>query len=216
MLTSHSSAPGLRFRLREKPRPNYLPDSAPPETTVAAANWFRYAYLAHFSSPRGCQQLYRLIKRENVSRVVEIGITNLERSIALIQVAQRFAGSKKVFYTGLDMFEARSTGRTPLTLKDTYCALRATEANIRLVPGVPRMSLASAANAHQNTDLVIIGPDVSENDLFGAWFYVPRMLHARSTVLSEKHARDGQVTFTPITRSQIAEWAARDSMRRAA
>lgn len=183
---------------------------------MAAANWFRYAYLAHCSSPKGYRQLYRLIKRESVSRVVEIGITNLERSVSLIQVAQRFAGSKKVFYTGLDMFEARSTGRAPLTLKDTYCNLRATEANIRLVPGVPRMSLASAANAHQNTDLVIIGPDVSENDLFGAWFYVPRMLHPRSVILSEKHSPDGQVTFTPITRSQIAEWAARDSMRRAA
>lgn len=183
---------------------------------MAAANWFRYAYLAHFSSPKGYRQLYRLIKRENVSRFVEIGITDLDRSISLIQVAQRFAGSKKVFYTGLDMFEARDAGRPPLTLKDTYCRLRATEANIRLVPGVPRMSLASAANAHQNTDLVIVGPDVSENDLFGAWFYVPRMLHPRSTVLSEKHTPDGQVTVTPITRSQIAEWAARDSMRRAA
>lgn len=183
---------------------------------MAAANWFRYAYLAHFSRPKACRQLFRSIKRENVSRIVEIGITDLARSIAMIQVAQRFAGAKKVFYTGLDMFEARSAGRQPFTLKDTYCTLRATDATVRLVPGVPRMSLASAANAHQNTDLVIIGPDVSENDLFGAWLYVPRMLHPRSIILSEKHTADGQVTFTPITRSQIAEWAARDSMRRAA
>ena len=78
------------------------------------------------------------------------------------------------------------------------------------------MSLASAANAHQNTDVILIGPDVGENDLHGAWFYVPRMLHDRSVVLSERHESDGKVSFHTITRTQIAEWTSRDSMRRAA
>jgi hypothetical protein len=183
---------------------------------VAAANWFRYAYLAHVSRPQGNRVLYRLAKRQQVCRIVEIGITDLARAQSLIEVAQRFAGDNKVWYTGLDMFEARPVGRPPLALKDAYRILRSTNANIRLVPGVPRMSLASAANAHQNTDLVLIGPDVCENDLHGAWFYVPRMLHERSAILSERRGPDSQVLFTGITRSQIAEWASRDSMRRAA
>ncbi|HEX4413261.1 MAG TPA: hypothetical protein VH107_06505 [Lacipirellulaceae bacterium] len=183
---------------------------------MAAANWLRYTRLAYFSRPRGNQQLYRLVKRHKICRIVEIGISNLARAQSLIQVAQRFAGEQKVWYTGLDMFEAREQGRDPLALKETYRVLRATEANVRLVPGVPRMSLASAANAHQNTDLILIGPDVSENDLQGAWFYVPRMLHANSIVLSERHESDGQITFGSVTRTQIAEWATRDVARRAA
>jgi hypothetical protein len=183
---------------------------------VAAANWFRYAYLAHFARPKGNRQLYRHIKREPACRIVEIGISDLARAESLIQVAQRFAGDKKVWYTGFDMFEARSSGRTPLALKDAYCRLRTTDANIRLVPGVPRMSLPSAANAHQNTDLVIVGPHFSEADLQGGWYYVPRMLHERSVVLRERHTADGQMSFAPITRMEIAELAARESTRRAA
>lgn len=183
---------------------------------MAAANWFRYVYLAHFASPKGNRQLFHTIKRERVCRIVEIGIGDLARAEALIQVAQRFAGDKKVWYTGFDMFEARPTGQTRIALKDAYCRLRATEANIRLVPGVPRMSLSSAANAHQNTDLVIVGSAFSDVDIQGGWHYVPRMLHDRSVILSEQRTTDGQVSYTPISRAQIAELAARDSNRRAA
>lgn len=199
------------------PNPAHFPTtSCLPENPVAAANWFRYAYLAHFASPKGDRQLFRTIKREQVCRIVEIGIGGLARAEALIQVAQRFAGEKKVWYTGFDMFEARPTGQSPIALKDAYCRLRATEANIRLVPGVPRTSLPSAANAHPNTDLVIVGATFSESDIQGGWHYVPRMLHERSVILSERRTADSQVSFTPISRTQIAEWAARDTNRRAA
>ncbi|HEX3600807.1 MAG TPA: hypothetical protein VHU84_11735 [Lacipirellulaceae bacterium] len=183
---------------------------------MAAANWLRYTYLAYFSSPKGNRQLYRMVKQHSICRIVEIGISDLARAESLIQVAQRYAGDKKVWYTGIDMFEARSEGRTPLALKETYRVLRATEANVRLVPGVPRMSLSSAANAHPNTDLILVGPEVSENELHGSWFYVPRMLHAGSIVLSERRESDGRITFNSITRTQIAEWATRDASRRAA
>jgi hypothetical protein len=174
---------------------------------VAAANWFRYTRLAHLSRPKANRQLYRLVKRDHICRIVEVGISDLSRAVAMIEVAQRFAGDKKVWYTGIDLFEARQPGSPPLPMKETYRTLRATTANVRLVPGAPASSLAAAANAHQNTDLILIGPDVTEADLGGAWFYVPRMLNETSTVLSERRTADGQPTFTPLTRTQIAEWA---------
>jgi hypothetical protein len=186
-----------------------LPPFAPLDRRlpVAAANWFRYARLAHFSSPKAERQLYRLVKRDQICRIVEVGISDLSRAVAMIEIAQRFAGEKKVWYTGIDLFEAREPGSTPLPMKETYRILRATDANVRLVPGAPASSVAAAANAHQNTDLILIGPDVSETDLGGAWFYVPRMLNEKSTVLSERRTVDGQPTFTRLTRTQIAEWA---------
>ncbi|MCC7475202.1 MAG: hypothetical protein IT425_07390 [Pirellulales bacterium] len=183
---------------------------------MAAASWLRYAYLAHGARPRSNRALYRMVKRERIYRIVEIGITDLGRSRSLIEVAQRYTNDKKVMYTGFDMFEARSEKLRPLVLKDTYCELRATEATIRLVPGVPRMSLASAANAHPNTGLLLIGPDIADDDLRGGWFYVPRMLYERSIVLREQREADGQMTFAPIDRSMISELAAREAVRRAA
>jgi hypothetical protein len=57
---------------------------------------------------------------------------------------------------------------------------------------------------------------VTEADLIGAWFYVPRMLHANSLILHEQQDTEGQVSFTQIARTQIAELAAHESMRRAA
>jgi hypothetical protein len=191
--------------------------AAPPEdTTVAAANWFRYTYLAHLSRPKGNRELYRLVKRNRICRIVEIGISDMARALSLIQVAQRAAGNDPVFYTGIDWFEARPKEQAPLTLKQAYRDLRATGASVRLVPGAPASSLASAANAHQNTDLIVIGPDISENDLIGAWFYVPRMLHDESFVLNEHRDEAGQPAFTRLSRSQVADWAARESARRVA
>ena len=183
---------------------------------MAAANWFRYTYLARLSKPKGDRELYRLIKRQQACRIIEIGMGDTSRAVSMIQVAQRFAGDKKVWYTGIDLFEARPEGQSAISLKEAYRILRATEAGIRLVPGTPARSLSSAANAHPNTDLIVIGPGVAEDELHGAWFYMPRMLHENSTILSEQHAADGQVSFNSITRTQIAERAARESMRRAA
>jgi hypothetical protein len=182
---------------------------------VAAANWFRYACLAHLSRPKGNRQLYRLVKRDRICRIVEIGISDLSRAVSLIEIAQRYAGDKKVWYTGIDWFEGRESSLPPLPLKETYRVLRSTEANVRLVPGALAASLAAAANAHQNTDLILIGPDVSDSDLHGAWFYVPRMLNENSTILSEHRNPDGQPAFTPVMRSQIAEWACQKAVKSA-
>jgi hypothetical protein len=63
------------------------------EVPVAAVSWLKYAYLAHFSKPRTQRQLYRLVKVHNVGRIVEVGIDSIERTAAMIAVAQRFAGA---------------------------------------------------------------------------------------------------------------------------
>ena len=183
---------------------------------MAAANWFRYTYLARLSRPKSDRELYRLVKRQRATRLVEIGMGEISRAVSLIEVAQRFAGEKKVWYTGIDLFEARPDERKTLSLKEAYRILRATEAGIRLVPGLPARSLASAANAHANTDLILLGPAVSIDDLDGAWFYLPRMLHEKSVILAERHTGDAQASFERISGTEVAERAARETVRRAA
>jgi hypothetical protein len=183
---------------------------------VAAASWLRYLYLAHVTRPTNVRQLYRLVKRHQISRLVEVGIADIRRSLLLIEVAQRFAREGKVSYTGIDWFDERASALEPLSLKDAYRDLRATGANVRLVPGEPGAALAASANVHSNTDLILVAHLVVDRDLERLWFYVPRMLHGRSLVLREQQDPAGQPTFSPIALSQIAEWGGRPLGRRAA
>jgi hypothetical protein len=183
---------------------------------VPAASWFRYTYLAHFAQPKTDRQLYRRIKAQRVTRIVEIGISNVVRATRMIEVAQRFAGNEKVNFTGLDWFDARSTQLPPLSLKQAHRALQATGGQIRLVPGPPGASLAAVANAHQRTGLLIFSQAVSDDDLSRAWFYVPRMLCDNSLVLREQAGSDGQLTFVRLSASEIAERAGRAAPRRVA
>jgi hypothetical protein len=182
---------------------------------VAAVNWFRYAYRAYFSQPRNVRQLYQLIKRHKAARIVEIGISDARRTVSLIEVAQRYAEGQKVFHTALDGFDSRPADLSPLSVKEAHRALNATGAAVRLVPGSPASSIAAIANASRNTDLILISCLVTDDDLKGAWFYVPRMLHHKSVILREHQSVDGP-SFEWLTHSQIAEWAGQSGGRRAA
>jgi hypothetical protein len=183
---------------------------------VAAASWFRYAYCAHFSRPKNARQVYRLAKRHKVCRIVEVGITDIRRAIAVIEVAQRFSPDQSVSYTGIDWFDMRGEKLESLALKEAYQLLRPTGANVRLVPGEPGRSLVGAANAHANTDLILISHAVSNGELSPAWYYVPRMLHERSIILREQKDNDGAIEFTTLSHAQVAAWGRPDSRRKAA
>lgn len=174
---------------------------------MAAASWFRYSYLAHFSRPKSVRQLYRLVKRQQFCRIVEIGISDLQRSVSLVEVAQRYANGKTVLFTGIDWFESRAQELPPLTLKEAYRPLHATGAKVRLAPGAPGKSLAAAANAHQNTDLILISASVPDSELSSAWFYMPRMLHGRSEVIREVRGPADEPAYERITASEVAERA---------
>jgi hypothetical protein len=176
---------------------------------VPVASWFQYAYLAYVAQPKPERELYRRIKARRVVRIVEVGIGNVMRATRLIAVAQRFAGEQKVSYTGLDWFDARSTHLPPLSLKQAYRALHATAGEIRLVPGPPGASLASAANSHLNTGLLIFSQAVSDDELSRAWFYVPRMLSDQSIVVREQIDAEGQPLLVLLSASELAERAGR-------
>ena len=78
----------------------------------------------------------------------------------------------------------RTSAAPGLSIKEAHRLLKATTAQVQLIPGDPR-TLARAANALQNQDLVIISAEHDDAALAGAWFYLPRMLHADSVVYRE-------------------------------
>jgi hypothetical protein len=183
---------------------------------VAAASWLKYAFLAHFSKPRTGRQLFRLVKVHKISRIVEIGIGSLERTTEMISVAQRYAGSEPVSYTGLDWFDARDAELPRLTLKEAHRGLQHTGASVRLVPGDPGRSVASIANAHQHTQLLLLSSTVAESQLAPAWFYFPRMVDGQSIVLRERVDAMDRPTFELLQSSLLAKQAATLGERKAA
>jgi hypothetical protein len=205
----------LYIKSPECARPASPLSRLPKEYVVAAANWFRYAYHAYFSQPRYVRQLYQLIKRHKVARIVEIGLTDIQRSVSLIEVAGRYAEGRTVFHTAVDGFDTRPANFEPLSVKEAHRALNATGAAVRLVPGNPRSALTAVANSHRNTDLILVSHLIAADELQGAWFYVPRMLHHNSIILREHHSADA-ASYEWLTHSQIAEWAGRQGNRRAA
>jgi hypothetical protein len=183
---------------------------------VAAASWLKYAYLAHFSKPRTQRQLFRLVKSHRTLRIVEVGIYDVERTASMIAVAQRFADGEHVSYTGLDWFDARPDDLPRLTLKQAHRELQTSGVAIRLVPGEPARSVASIANAHQQTGLLLLSSPVTESSLAPAWFYFPRMVDETSVVLRERIDAAHRPTFERLKQSLLVKQAATLGERKAA
>jgi hypothetical protein len=177
----------------------------------------RYFHLAYFSKPVGDRVIYRAIGRSKARRILEIGIGSAGRTARLVNLAVRGSGGEAVRYAAIDLFEARPKDTLPgLTLKQTHQMLAPSGAQVQLLPGDPAQVLARAANSLSNMDLVVISADYDTAALGGAWFYVPRMLHAGSQVYIESRRPDGSGTvFRQMPRAEI-DALATSARRRAA
>ena len=132
-----------------------------------------------------------------------------------MKLAQRGAGDEPVRYAALDLFEARPAGSPPgQSLKETHQALSPTGAKVQLIPGDPAQALARAANSLQGMDLVVISADYDVASLGGAWFYLPRMLHATSRVYLESRLPDKPGTSMRLMEAKEIEQLASNCRRR--
>ncbi len=186
------------------------------EVKLAEDSRMNYYFLAYLSRPKADRKLYRMIKRSRAIRIVEIGIASLSRTQRMLRVAADLQGAAAVRYTGIDSYDDRPAGDPPLPLKDVYQRLRATGAQIRLVPGSPLAALARTANLLPRTDLLVLSARIDTAALQGAWFYVPRMLHSDSLVVREETTAMGRSTFRTIPYDEIEQWAGTGRRRLAA
>ena len=185
---------------------------------LRTAGRLRYLYLAWLSGPGYERQLYRLIRRQQIRSIVEIGIGEARRALRMIEVAQGTAPIGPIRYTGIDAFESRASGEAPgLTLKEAYRTLKPTGARVQVVPGDPLSALSRVANTLLGTELLIISADQDRAAIEQAWFYVPRMLVKRSIVLMEEQDEaKGQPILKPITPEKIARLAGGGAYQRRA
>jgi hypothetical protein len=178
-----------------------------------SARRLKYLYHAYLSQPKADRAVYRAIRRAKVHSIVEMGIGNGRRAERMIALAQAWWPEQRLRYTAIDPFELRGDQDSPgLPLKSAYRKFRATGARVQVVPGDPYTALARVANALTGTDLLLISADQDEASLAAAWFYVPRMLHAKSQVLFEE-VDDTGMRWRAVSRQQIDKLAARQAQR---
>jgi hypothetical protein len=176
----------------------------------------KYLYLSYLSKPASDRVIYRAIGKRKARKILEIGIGTAGRALRMIDLATRMG--PEIRYVAIDMFEARGSENLPgLPLKEAHRLLKTTSAQVQLIPGEPASALARWANSLSNVDVVIISADYDEQALCGAWFYLPRMLHANSAVYRESHLTGGaDKVLTLVAPDEIAKRAATGRNRRAA
>ena len=135
----------------------------------------------------------------------------------MIEAAKLVSPSQGIQYAGIDPFDARVAADGPgVSLKLGHRLLRPTGARIHLIPGDPHSALARMANELGKIDLLVISAGVNQQDLDGAWFYLPRLLHAETQVFSEKALPGGRMSLKSVDFEEIHAKARTGSQRRAA
>jgi len=184
---------------------------------LADTGRFRTFYLSYLSSPAADRPVYRVIQRQGVSKILELGVGNGRRARRMIELARHCCPLKRIQYIGLDLFEDRSSLDGPgVTLKMAHRLLKPTGARVQLVPGDPFSGLSRAANSLGQVDLIVISPRLDPRSLAKAWFYVPRLLHPQTQVFQEQLRGGGQRVLRLIDHREIASLAAASVRRRAA
>ncbi|MDZ4817558.1 MAG: hypothetical protein SGJ20_01145 [Planctomycetota bacterium] len=171
-----------------------------------------------FSRPTADRTLLRQVGDRPLRRLVELGISDPERTLRLIQSAKKRNSGETIEYVGIDPFEMRSAENgEAVTLKEIHCKLRATEAKIKLVPGDPFSALARIANSLSGIDLVLISDNVDAQTLARAWFYLPRILAPTSLVLwADKSDPEAPEAYREVSREELSQLSGSQSRRRAA
>ena len=121
---------------------------------LAITTRLRLFYLIHASKPSSDRPVYRVISQDRVRTILELGMGTGRRALRMIEVAGQQTPAHRVSYIGVDLFEARPAGSTQvLTLKEAHRLLRATGAQVRLLPGDPLSALRPVVNGLEKIDL---------------------------------------------------------------
>ncbi len=169
--------------------------------------------LRHFSKEKHERPLLKLVHKHRCTRIVELGVSDLERTLRMLQIAQTAQADAHIRYTGIDSFDARSDELPQLTLKDAHQRLTAHRGKTRLAPGTVEHILPRLANELADTDLLLVSHYAELAPESDVWYYVPRMLHADSLVLMEQHEENGTL-FSEIGRDVVEARAEEAAHRR--
>ena len=169
----------------------------------------KYTHLAYFSQPAVDRIIYRVLHKQPVCNIVELGVGTAVRAQRMIAMASNEA-DRKIQYTGIDFFEDRPASDPGIALREAYRLLREMHAKVRLLPGDPFTVLARASNELMGTDVLVIGGDQDAEAMSRAWMFVPRMIHDSTLIfLQEADKRGKSSPFVQLTVDDVERLAGR-------
>ena len=198
-----------------KRKPSVRPLFQTRMSVLKKTSFIRFTILSHLSHPAHERVIYRMIRQLRATTIVEIGVQEGIGSQRIIEAALRFSPADEIWYTGIDLFEARPPQSPGLKLKEAHRRLKRHGVHVHLIPGDPFSALARSANTLTGIDLIVIRGDQATEALRRSWFYVPRMLHEQSVVLQESNSATA-VHFTTLSHASIEQWARENTASRRA
>lgn len=177
---------------------------------------FRFFCLTRFGKPVEDRAVYSAIRSGKFRSIIEIGLGDGSRAEKLIQVANKFAVTGTIRYTGVDLFEAREEAQSKLSYREMHKRLSNMEAKVQLVPGDLASAITRIANSHVRTDLILISAGHDAEALAESWMYFPRMLHAGSTVLIQRLSGQKFQSLSRLEIEKLATGGDRESVAKAA
>ena len=171
---------------------------------MAGLSRLRLFYLLHLSKPASDRLVYREIRRLKARKVVELGLGTGQRAVHIIEVLKEFHEVRDIHYTGIDLFEARTAADGPgISLREAHRLLKATGARIQLVPGTMGEALSRIANGVSQVDALVISGDIPAEQQAHAWFFLPRMIHARTQVFQETLSAEGSAAMRLLAAQEL-------------
>jgi hypothetical protein len=184
---------------------------------LSITNRLRLFQLCHLSRPAANRAIYKAISGGKVQKIVELGVDRGQRALRMIEVAKMTSPEAEIQYIGMDLFESRPNFHGPGTsLKEVHQLLRGVGARIQLVPGNPSDGLVRLANSLGKVDLLIVPEDMDSPTMARVWYFVPRMLHAKSLVFVDCVTADGQHALRQKSRQEVDRLASASQKHRAA
>ncbi len=176
---------------------------------MSGLNSLRLFHLLYISKPAADRLVYKQIRSQKACRVVELGIGNGERAVRMIQALSDFHDVKEIHYTGVDLFEARMAVDGPgISLREAHRLLKATGARIQLAPGTAGEALSRVANGLTRIDALVVAAHIAAEHLAQAWFYIPRMIHAKTQIFQESISATGATSMRLMEPAEIAQLSA--------
>lgn len=173
---------------------------------MAVLNRLRLFYLLHLSKPASDRLVYREIRRLKARKIVELGLGSGQRALQIIELLKEFHEPREIHYTGVDQFEGRAAADGPgISLREAHCLLKPTAARIQLVPGTVGEALSRIANSVSQVDVLLISGRILPEQMLQAWFYLPRMIHARTQVFQETLSAGGTTTMRQLEAHEVEQ-----------
>lgn len=170
---------------------------------MAGSSWLKIFGFGLKKESKPDRQLFQEIRDLAPSQIVQLGLGDLALAKSVISEARQAHGAAPVRFLGMDLFELAPEESPRITLRDAYRELRATGAEIQLIPGHPRETLPTYANHVRGMELAILRGgqlDGEAQDIL--WKYLPRTLAASAVVYLHREASAGE---SPWVRYRVHE-----------